>query len=91
MTKPVFSWWVTYVIKKRFSILKKVKSKYWQRTHKYGIKIQKFVKEAYMINTDNRNNYSRYSIKQEMDKYRVGLKERNVAPENLFIFQEITT
>ncbi len=32
-----FAWWVPYVLKKEKRILQKVKSKYWARTHKYGI------------------------------------------------------
>lgn len=45
--QPAFAWWIPYVQKKRKAILKKVKSKYWQRTHKYGILIPKSVKDAY--------------------------------------------
>ena len=41
-----FDWWVKKVLKKREAIVKKVKSKYWERTHKYGIRIPKDVQEA---------------------------------------------
>ena len=34
-------------------IISKLKSKYCQRTHKYGIKILKSVKEAYEFDEDN--------------------------------------
>ena len=44
--EPAFAWWVPYVIKKRDSIIRKVKSKYWQKTHKYGIRVPKNVDEA---------------------------------------------
>jgi hypothetical protein len=44
--EPAFAWWVPYVYKKRDQILSKIKSKYWQRTHKYGIRIPKSVAEA---------------------------------------------
>ena len=35
--EPSFAWWVPHVFKKRHRIISKLKSKYWQRTHKYGI------------------------------------------------------
>jgi hypothetical protein len=39
--EPAFSWWVHNTMRKRDRILAKVKSKYWQRTHKFGIRIPK--------------------------------------------------
>jgi hypothetical protein len=45
--EPAFAWWVPYVQKKKARILSKIKSKYWQRTHKYGIRIPKSIDEAY--------------------------------------------
>ena len=47
--EPAFAWWVNYVHKKRERILSKVKSKYWVRTHKYGIRAPKTVQEAIAI------------------------------------------
>ena len=44
--EPAFAWWVPFVLKKRNQILAKVKSKYWLRTHKFGIRIPKSVEEA---------------------------------------------
>jgi hypothetical protein len=35
--EPAFAWWVHDVLKKRNRIIAKVKSKYWQQTHKFGI------------------------------------------------------
>ena len=37
--EPAYAWWVPHAIKKRRSTINKVKSKYWERSHKYGIKI----------------------------------------------------
>ena len=51
--EPVFAWWVPHVLRKRRSISSKVKSKYWQRTHKYGIRIPKSVPEAYECDKEN--------------------------------------
>ena len=41
--EPAFACWVPYVLKKRNRIIPKVKSKYWLRTHKFGIRIPKSV------------------------------------------------
>lgn len=51
--KPAFAWWVPHTLKKRDLIISKVKSKYWVRTHKYGIRIPKSVKEAIEIDREN--------------------------------------
>ena len=51
--EPAFAWWVLFVLKKRNRILAKVKSKYWLRTHKFGICIPKSVKEAKKIDEQN--------------------------------------
>ena len=53
--EPTFAWWVTYVHKKREIILSKVKSEYWQRAHKYGIRLPKSIKEAYELDEENKN------------------------------------
>ena len=53
--EPDFAWWVPFTLKKRISIIQKIKSKYHQRTHKYGIRIPKNIQEAQDINTVNRN------------------------------------
>ena len=34
-------------------IIAKIKSKYWEKTHKYGIRIPKSVKEAWEIDAEN--------------------------------------
>ena len=44
--EPAFAWWAQYVLKKRNHVLAKIKSKYWIRTHKYGIEIPKSVNRA---------------------------------------------
>lgn len=31
----VFAWWVPYTLKKKGRIISKIKSKYWDKTHKY--------------------------------------------------------
>ena len=51
--EPAFAWWVPDVFKKRDRILLKVKTKYWQRTHKFGIHIPKSVAQAQAIDKEN--------------------------------------
>ena len=53
--EPAFAWWCPYVFRKRNRIISKVKSKYWQRTHKYGIRVPHSVKEAIAIDQANGN------------------------------------
>ena len=43
--EPAFAWWVPFMMKKRNRILAKVKSKYWLRSHKFGIRIPKSLVE----------------------------------------------
>ena len=51
--ESVFAWWVPYTLKKRNRIISKVKSKYWLRTHKFGIRIPKSVEEAKHFDQEN--------------------------------------
>ena len=51
--EPAFAWWVPYTLKKRNRIISKVKSKYWLRTHKFGIRIPKSVEEAKRLDQEN--------------------------------------
>ena len=51
--EPAFAWWVPYVFKKRKNTISKLKSKYWQRSHKYGIRIPKTMEEAERFDLEN--------------------------------------
>jgi hypothetical protein len=53
--KAAFAWWVKTLLKKRDRVLAKVKSKYWQRTHKHSIWIPKSVEEVLAIENANGN------------------------------------
>ena len=53
--EPVFSLWSHYTLKKRISIISKLKSKYWKKNHKYRIKVPNNVKEAKAIEQENVN------------------------------------
>jgi hypothetical protein len=73
--EPAFSWWVHNTVKRRdrilARILSKVKSKkYWQRTHKFGIRMPKSVREAIEIDKENGNTLWWDAICQEMTNVR---------------------
>ncbi len=54
--EPAFAWWVPYTLRKRNRIIaNKLKSKYWIRTHKFGIKIPKTVAQARQFDEENGN------------------------------------
>ena len=53
--QPSFAWWLPHVMKKSKQIIAKIKSKYWTRTHKFGIKVPKNIKEAQEFDNDNGN------------------------------------
>ena len=69
--EPAFAWWVPHVIKKRARIIAKVKSKYWQKTHKFGIRIPKSVEDAKRLDQANNNTLWYDAICQEMKNVRV--------------------
>ncbi|KAI2498409.1 Reverse transcriptase (RNA-dependent DNA polymerase) [Fragilaria crotonensis] len=73
--EPAFAWWVPYTLRKRNRIIAKVKSKYWIRTHKFGIKIPKNVAEARAFDAENGNTSWWDAILKEMkiDSVRLAL------------------
>ena len=64
--EPAFCWWVHNTVKRRDRIIAKVASKYWQRTHRYGIRNPKTVKEAIAIDKENGNTLWWDAICKEM-------------------------
>ena len=64
--EPAFSWWVKDVIRKRDRILSKVKSRYWSRTHKYGVQLPKTVEDALWIHHKTGTNSWKMAIEKEM-------------------------
>jgi hypothetical protein len=65
-SEPVFAWWVQKVLHRRDCIIGKVASQYWKKTHKYGIKFPKSVKEALAIDAKTDTTFWRQAIKKEM-------------------------
>ena len=67
LEEPAFSWWARHVLKKRDRILKKVKSRYWERTHKYGVRLPKTVTEALRMDRESGTDYWQRAIEKEMN------------------------
>jgi len=88
--EPAFAWWVDWTLKKSKRIINKVKSKYWERTHKYGIKIPHSVAEAKAIDTANGNTLWQDAIRQEMTNNRVAFEEYNGDISKLVGYKAIT-
>jgi hypothetical protein len=66
---PAFKWWVPFILKKRTRIIQKLGrkgSKYWHRTHKYGIELPKTVMEALEIDRRTGTTFWREAIEKEM-------------------------
>ena len=81
--EPAFAWWISYVEKKKEQIMNKVRSKYWERTHKYGIKIPKTMKEAELIDIENNNRLWRDAIAEEMKNVRTSFESYDGDPREL--------
>lgn len=90
LEEPVFAWWVPYTLKKRKAIVQKVKTKYWQRTHKYGIRVPKSVEEARKIDKQNGNTLWQDAISMEMKNCRVAFESYTGDIKDLVGYEEIS-
>ena len=68
--EPAFAWWASSVLKKHNRIIAKTKSKYWLRTHKFGIEIPKSVTQARQIDAKYGNMLWWDAICKEMKNVR---------------------
>jgi Reverse transcriptase (RNA-dependent DNA polymerase) len=64
--EPAFRWWVRQALRKRDRFVCKVKTRYWKRTHKYGIEMPKSVKQALAIDARTGTSFWREAIAKEM-------------------------
>ena len=69
--EPAFAWWVRDTLRRRDRIISKVKSRYWKRTHKYGVELPKSVEQALAIDRKTGTDLWKKAIEKEM---------RNVMP-----------
>ena len=77
LEEPDFAWWVPHVMNKRKRIVAKLKSKYWTRTHKFGIRIPKNVKQAREFDAEDATGLTLWwdAILKEMRNIRIAFEE----------------
>ena len=68
--EPAFAWWSSLVLNKRNRIIAKTKSKYWLRTHKFGIETPKTILQARQIDANCGNTLWWDAICKEMKNVR---------------------
>jgi len=80
--EPAFVWWVRQVLRRRDRIIKKVKSRYWAKTHKFGIELPKSVKHALEIDARTGTDFWRKAIEKEMRNVMMAFEFRddNIVP-----------
>ena len=66
LEEPAFAWWARHVLRKRDRIIRKVKSRYWERTHKYGVLLPKSVAEALRMDKESGTDFWQRAIEKEM-------------------------
>jgi len=72
--QPCFRWWVPKVLRKRDRIIKKVKSRYWKRSHKYGVELPHSVKAALDIDRRTGTTFWADAIAKEMKNVMVAFE-----------------
>ena len=74
--EPAFNWWVQRTLKIRHRIVNKVKSKYWDTTHKFGIRLPKTVTEALYIDKETGTTFWADAIHKEMKNVRPAFEKK---------------
>jgi hypothetical protein len=74
LKEPAFAWWAKEVLQRKRRIIGKVKSRYWQRTHKFGIRLPKTVAEALKLDKENGNTLWHDAIQKELKNVQVAFK-----------------
>ena len=87
--EPAFAWWVPHTLKKKARIISKIKSKYWEKTHKYGIRIPKSVQDAIRMDAQNGNTLWWDAIMLEMKNVRPAFEVHEGDVKDLRGYQEI--
>ena len=82
LEEPAFAWWARHVLQKRDRIIRKVKSRFWDRTHKYGVLLPKSVAEALRIDKETGTTFWQKAIEKEIGTIDVAIEfpDDNKAP-----------
>ena len=67
--EPAFIWWTTDVLRKCDRMIAKVRSRYWKRTHKFGILIPKSVNEALLLDDKTGTDLWQKAIEKELKNF----------------------
>ena len=65
--------------KKKNRIISKVRTKYWSKNLKYGVRKPKNVTEAMQIDQENGNTYWKDTIDKDVKKDKISYKSRKIA------------
>lgn len=72
--EPAFSWWAPNTLQRKRRIIQKVKIHYWQRSHKFGIRLPKSVAEALQLDQENNNTLWHDAIQKELKNVQTAFK-----------------
>jgi hypothetical protein len=74
--EPAFDWWAKYTLKKRDCIIAAVKAKKNKKTHKYGDRVPKTVREVYEIDKVKNGNdlWRKATIAKEIKNNRIAFE-----------------
>jgi hypothetical protein len=75
--EPAFAWWVKHILRRRDRIIAKVKSRYWSKTHKFGVQLPKSVKEALAIDRATGTDHWQRALEKEMKNNNVAFEFRD--------------
>ena len=87
--EPAFAWWIPFIKRQMKCNVKKLKTKYWEKTHKYGIKIPKDINEAARFDKENGNTLWMDAIKLEMKNVRIAFERFEANMKDLEGFDKI--
>jgi hypothetical protein len=73
-SEPAFAWWVLYVLRKRVIIVCGAKTKYWLKSHKYGVRLPKTTKEALQIDQETGTDFWEMAVQMEMKNVMVAFE-----------------
>jgi len=81
--EPAFAWWVRHTLRKRDRIIKKAKTKYWAKSHKFGLELPKTVAQALQVDRDTGTDFWRKAIEKEMSNVLIAFEFRddNIVPK----------
>ena len=64
--EPAFAWWCHKVLRRKKRFIKGAKTRYWLKTHKYGVRLPKTIKEALKIDRETGTDLWAKAIAKEM-------------------------